>query len=144
MPTILVTGGDGYIGSHCAIALMDEGYDVVIFDNHSTGFWSTGKALGEVESKGKLLDDIEGDLLNPEDIDGAFQKHHIDAVIHFAAFSQVAESMSDPGKYYKNNVVGTMGLLDSMRRNKVDRIVFSSTAATYGEPKYVPIDESHP
>ena len=144
MPTILVTGGDGYIGSHCAIALMDEGYDVVIFDNHSTGFRSTGKALGEVESKGKLLDDIEGDLLNPEDIDGAFQKHHIDAVIHFAAFSQVAESMSDPGKYYKNNVVGTMGLLDSMRRNKVDRIVFSSTAATYGEPKYVPIDESHP
>ena len=144
MPTILVTGGDGYIGSHCAIALMNEGYDVVIFDNHSTGFRSTGKALGEVESKGKLLDDIEGDLLNPEDIDGAFQKHHIDAIIHFAAFSQVAESMSDPGKYYRNNVAGTMGLLDSMRRNKVDRIVFSSTAATYGEPKYVPIDESHP
>ncbi|MBR3476688.1 MAG: UDP-glucose 4-epimerase GalE [Candidatus Methanomethylophilaceae archaeon] len=141
---MLVTGGDGYIGSHCAIALMNEGYDVVIFDNHSTGFRSTGKALGEVESKGKLLDDIEGDLLNPEDIDGAFQKHHIDAIIHFAAFSQVAESMSDPGKYYRNNVAGTMGLLDSMRRNKVDRIVFSSTAATYGEPKYVPIDESHP
>lgn len=144
MTTILVTGGDGYIGSHCAIALMNEGYDVVIFDNHSTGFRSTGKALGEVESKGKLLDDIEGDLLRPKDIDGAFQKHHIDAVIHFAAFSQVAESMSDPGKYYMNNVAGTMGLLDSMRRNKVDRIVFSSTAATYGEPKYVPIDESHP
>ena len=144
MPTILVTGGDGYIGSHCAIALMNEGYDVVIFDNHSTGFRSTGKALGEVKSKGKLLDDIEGDLLRPEDIDGAFQKHHIDAVIHFAAFSQVAESMSNPGKYYMNNVAGTMGLLDSMRRNKIDRIVFSSTAATYGEPKYVPIDESHP
>lgn len=144
MTTILVTGGDGYIGSHCAIALMNEGYDVVIFDNHSTGFMSTGKALGEVESEGKLLDDIEGDLLRPKDIDGAFQKHHIDAVIHFAAFSQVAESMSDPGKYYMNNVAGTMGLLDSMRRNKVDRIVFSSTAATYGEPKYVPIDESHP
>ena len=144
MTTILVTGGDGYIGSHCAIALMNEGYDVVIFDNHSTGFRSTGKALGKIESKGKLLDDIEGDLLNPEDIDGAFQKHHIDAVIHFAAFSQVAESMSNPGKYYMNNVAGTMGLLDSMRRNKVDKIVFSSTAATYGEPKYVPIDESHP
>ena len=144
MTTILVTGGDGYIGSHCAIALMNEGYDVVIFDNHSTGFMSTGKVLGEVKSEGKLLDDIEGDLLRPKDIDGAFQKHHIDAVIHFAAFSQVAESMSDPGKYYMNNVAGTMGLLDSMRRNKVDRIVFSSTAATYGEPKYVPIDESHP
>jgi UDP-glucose 4-epimerase len=144
MNTILVTGGDGYIGSHCAIALMNEGYDVVIFDNHSTGFTSTGKALGEVKSKGRLLDDIEGDLLCPEDIDGVFQKHHIDAVIHFAAFSQVAESMSNPSKYYMNNVVGTMGLLDSMRRNKVDRIVFSSTAATYGEPKYVPIDESHP
>ncbi|MBR4181888.1 MAG: UDP-glucose 4-epimerase GalE [Candidatus Methanomethylophilaceae archaeon] len=144
MSTILVTGGDGYIGSHCAIALLDEGYDVVIFDNHSTGFASTGKALSEIRSKGKLLDDIEGDLLNPEDIDGAFKKHKIDAVIHFAAFSQVAESMSNPGKYYMNNVAGTMGLLDSMRRNGVSRIVFSSTAATYGEPRYVPIDESHP
>ncbi len=144
MSTILVTGGDGYIGSHCAIALMNKGYDVVVFDNHSTGFKSTGKALSDVKSKGRLLDNIEGDLLHPEDIDSVFRKHHIDAVIHFAAFSQVAESMSDPGKYYLNNVSGTMGLLDSMRRNNVSRIVFSSTAATYGEPKYVPIDESHP
>ncbi len=144
MSTILVTGGDGYIGSHCAIALMNKGYDVVVFDNHSTGFKSTGKALSDVKSKGRLLDNIEGDLLHPEDIDSVFRKHHSDAVIHFAAFSQVAESMSDPGKYYLNNVSGTMGLLDSMRRNNVSRIVFSSTAATYGEPKYVPIDESHP
>lgn len=142
--SILVTGGAGYIGSHCVIALINEGYDVVIFDNHSTGHSETANVLKGISSKGKVVYSVEGDLLNISDIDRVFESFDIDAVIHFAAFSQVAESMSDPGKYYRNNVYGTLNLLDSMRSRGVDKIVFSSTAATYGEPEYTPIDEDHP
>jgi UDP-glucose 4-epimerase len=141
---ILVTGGEGYIGSHCVIALLDAGYDVVIFDNESTGHAETGEALMKIESKGRLEAVYKGDLLIRDDIDAAFEIYRIDAVVHFAAFSQVAESMSDPAKYYRNNVAGTMNLLDSMVAHDVKRIVFSSTAATYGEPDYTPIDEKHP
>ena len=141
---ILVTGGEGYIGSHCVIALLDAGYNVVIFDNESTGHAETGEALMKIESKGRLEAVYKGDLLVRDDLDAAFEIYRIDAVIHFAAFSQVAESMSDPAKYYRNNVVGTMNLLDSMVAHDVKRIVFSSTAATYGEPDYTPIDEKHP
>ena len=141
---ILVTGGEGYIGSHCVIALMDAGYDVVVFDNESTGHACTGEALRRIRSEGRLLDIVKGDLLNPKDLDGLFSSHGIDAVIHFAAFSQVAESMRDPAKYYRNNVTGTMNLLDAMVAHDVGMIVFSSTAATYGEPEYAPIDEKHP
>ena len=141
---ILVTGGEGYIGSHCVIALMDAGYDTVVFDNESTGFASTGRILSGIESNGKLLGLMKGDLLERKDLDAVFSQYDIDAVIHFAAFSQVAESMGDPSKYYRNNVGGTMNLLDSMKDHGVKRIVFSSTAATYGEPEYVPIDERHP
>ncbi|MBR6911020.1 MAG: UDP-glucose 4-epimerase GalE [Candidatus Methanomethylophilaceae archaeon] len=141
---VLVTGGAGYIGSHCVIALLDAGYDVVIFDNFSTGHKETAEKLSEIQSKGKLLGTVEGDLLNMSDLDGLFNSYRIDAVIHFAAFSQVAESMRDPGKYYRNNVCGTLNLLDSMRGHGVGMIVFSSTAATYGEPEYTPIDEGHP
>jgi UDP-glucose 4-epimerase len=141
---ILVTGGEGYIGSHCVIALLDAGYNVVIFDNESTGHAETGEALMKIESKGRLEAVYKGDLLVRDDLDAAFEIYRIDAVIHFAAFSQVAESMSDPAKYYRNNVTGTMNLLDSMVAHDVKRIVFSSTAATYGEPDYTPIDEKHP
>ena len=141
---ILVTGGEGYIGSHCVIALMDAGYDTVVFDNESTGFASTGEILSKIESKGKLLGIFKGDLLRRKDLDAVFTEYPIDAVIHFAAFSQVAESMGDPSKYYRNNVGGTMNLLDAMKDHGVKGIVFSSTAATYGEPEYVPIDEKHP
>lgn len=144
MSIIMVSGGNGYIGSHCVVALLNKGYDVVIFDNNSTGFRFIGDTLGKIDSKGSVLKNIEGDLLNPADLDKAFEGFDVDAVIHFAAFSQVAESMRDPAKYYRNNVVGTMNLLDSMRKNGVSKIVFSSTAATYGEPVYTPIDESHP
>ena len=142
--SILVTGGAGYIGSHCVIALMDAGYDVVVFDNYGTGHEETCRALSEVKSKGRLVSYVEGDLLNKGDIDTLFGSQDIDGVIHFAAFSQVAESMKDPSKYYRNNVCGTLNLLDSMREHGVDKIVFSSTAATYGEPEYTPIDEGHP
>lgn len=142
--TVMVTGGDGYIGSRCVLALLDSGYDVLTFDNHSTGHKETSEAISGMETEGKFLGTFAGDLLSREDLDEAFGKYHIDAVIHFAALSQVAESMKRPDIYYRNNVCGTMNLLDAMAEHNVDKIVFSSTAATYGEPEYVPIDESHP
>lgn len=137
---ILVTGGAGYIGSHCALALLEQGYDVCIFDNLSTGHMQTVEALSKI----KDVKFIQGDLLNEDDVKNVFKATEIDAVIHFAAFSQVGESVINPAKYYKNNVVGTLNLLDAMRENGVNKIVFSSTAATYGEPVSIPIDESHP
>ena len=139
---ILVTGGDGYIGSNCVLKLLESGEEVVVFDNHSTGHAETGAFFAK-KFVGRFSV-FEGDLLEPKDLKALFSEHDIDAVIHFAAFSQVAESMSDPAKYWRNNVVGTMNLLDAMRDAGVGKIVFSSTAATYGEPEYVPIDENHP
>ncbi|MGN0031730.1 MAG: UDP-glucose 4-epimerase GalE [Candidatus Gastranaerophilaceae bacterium] len=141
---ILVTGGAGYIGSHNVIALIDAGYDVVIFDNLELGHIETVETLKSVQAKGKVVDFIKGDLQNPQDINAVFERHNIDAVVHFAAYSQVAESVKNPRKYYYNNVYGTLNLLDAMLEHDVKKIVFSSTAATYGEPVYVPIDEKHP
>lgn len=137
---ILVTGGAGYIGSHCVLALLDKGYDVVIFDNLSTGHMQTVEKLGHYGH----VEFVQGDLQNKQDIFSVFQNYIIDAVIHFAAFSQVGESVKDPQKYYLNNVCGTLNLLSSMLSSNVKKIVFSSTAATYGEPEYIPIDEKHP
>ena len=137
---ILVTGGAGYIGSHCVLALIKQGYKVVIFDNFSTGHKTTAETLmqyGDVSL-------YEGDLLEYTSLNEVFKSFDIDAVIHFAAFSQVAESVKNPQKYYINNVCGTVNLLKSMLENGVKKIVFSSTAATYGEPKYTPIDENYP
>ena len=136
---ILVTGGAGYIGSHCVLALIKKGFDVMVFDNLSTGHIETIETLknfGNVKF-------IKGDLLNKSDIEQAFAQK-IDAVIHFAAFSQVGESVKNPQKYYTNNVCGTLNLLELMLKHDVKKIVFSSTAATYGEPEYSPIDEKHP
>ena len=141
---ILVTGGAGYVGSHNVIALMAAGYDVVIFDNLELGHIETVETLKSIQEKGKVVDFIKGDLKNKIDIDNVFNKYKFDAVVHFAAYSQVAESMKNPQKYYENNVNGTLNLLNSMIKNGVKRIVFSSTAATYGEPVYTPIDENHP
>ena len=140
---IAVTGGDGYIGSHCVLALLREGYDVAVFDNHTTGHRGTSEAF-RGDFAGRFMGSFEGDLLDKGDLARFFSEYHVDAVIHFAALSQVAQSMSDPALYWRNNVAGTMNLLDAMRDAGVDRIVFSSTAATYGEPRYVPIDEKHP
>lgn len=137
---ILVTGGAGYIGSHCVMALIENNNDVVIFDNLSTGHIETVQTLqkyGNVEFQ-------QGDLTNFDDINSVFKKFNIDKVVHFAAFSQVGESVINPQKYYINNVCGTINLLRAMLENNVKKIVFSSTAATYGEPVYIPIDEKHP
>ena len=137
---ILVTGGAGYIGSHCVLALLKATNEVVVFDNLSTGHKETVDTLGKV---GKLHF-VEGDLQNLSDISKVFDDFNIEAVVHFAAFSQVGESMKNPQKYYYNNVYGTLNLLNAMIEHNVKKIVFSSTAATYGEPEYVPIDEKHP
>lgn len=140
---ILVTGGAGYIGSHCALRLIEEGRDIVIFDSLELGHRETVDTLRSV-SDDVRVEFVQGDLKNISDIRSVFDSYDIEAVVHFAAYSQVAESMKDPQKYYFNNVYGTLNLLSAMKDAGVDRIVFSSTAATYGEPKYVPIDEVHP
>jgi len=137
---ILVTGGAGYIGSHCVLALLEKGLDVLVYDNLSTGHIETIKTL---QKYGNLIF-VQGDLLNNSYLDNLFLTYNINSVIHFAAFSQVGESVKHPAKYYRNNVVGTLNLLDAMVENNVKKLVFSSTAATYGEPKYIPIDENHP
>lgn len=128
---VLVTGGAGYIGSHTAAALLERGEEIVIVDNLQQGHKDA--LLG-----GKLY---VGDLRDAAFMDTVFQENEIDAVIHFAANSLVGESMKEPGKYYHNNVYGTLCLLEKMNRYGVSKIVFSSTAATYGEPENVPIDE---
>jgi UDP-glucose 4-epimerase len=141
---ILVTGGAGYIGSHNVVALLEEGFDVVIFDNLELGHIETVQTLKKIQTKGKVVDFVQGNLQNFDDINSVFKNFKIEAVVHFAAYSQVAESVKNPQKYYFNNVYGTLNLLKAMLDNDVKRIVFSSTAATYGEPEYVPIDEKHP
>lgn len=140
---ILVTGGAGYIGSHNVIALIEAGYDVVIFDNLELGHIETVNTLKNISAKGSVKDFIKGDLQNYDDINSVFKKFKIDAVIHFAAYSQVAESVKNPQKYYFNNIFGTLNLLKAMLGNNVKRIVFSSSASIYGEPDYIPIDENH-
>lgn len=140
MTVILVTGGAGYIGSHCVLALLKQGYNVVIYDNLSTGHIETVNML---KKYGNVVF-YQGDLLHSTYLDTMFKQTKIDAVIHFAAFSQVGESVKEPQKYYINNVCGTINLLKAMLENNVKKIVFSSTAATYGEPQYIPIDEQHP
>lgn len=131
--TVLVLGGAGYIGSHTVFELIDNGEDVVIADNLQTGH------LKAVHPKARFY---EGDIRDKAFLDKLFKTEKIDSVIHFAANSLVGESMTDPLKYYDNNIYGTMVLLKSMVENKIDKIVFSSTAATYGEPENLPILET--
>ncbi len=137
---ILVTGGAGYIGSHCVMALIERGFDVCIFDNLFTGHIETVETLKKYGN----ISFVQGDLTNIDDLRNLFEKFSFESVMHFAAFSQVAESVQNPKKYYYNNVFGTKNLLDVMIENSVKTIVFSSTASIYGEPDYVPIDENHP
>ena len=133
---ILVLGGAGYIGSHTVYRLIEQGHKVVVFDNFETGYLEAIHPDAEV---------YEGDLRNRADIDNVFDKESdIDAVIHFAANSLVGESMVKPLKYYDNNICGTKVLLESMVAHNINRIVFSSTAATYGEPIHTPILENDP
>ena len=131
---LLVCGGAGYVGSHVAKVLHARGHHVTVLDNLSTGH-------REAVRWGRL---IRADLLDAPSLEAAFQGQHYDAVLHFCARSLVGESMGAPYDYYENNVVGTLNLLRVMRRHAVDRIVFSSTAAVFGDPVSALIDEEHP
>ncbi len=129
---VLFTGGAGYVGSHAARLLKLAGHEPWIYDNLAYGHRAA-------VPQGRL---IEGDLMDGARLAAAMRDHKIDAVMHFAAFCYVGESVTEPAKYYQNNVTGTLSLLDAMRAEGVKRIVFSSTCATYGEPDKVPITES--
>jgi UDP-glucose-4-epimerase GalE len=131
---VLVTGGAGYVGSHAARLLGREGHDVWVYDNLVFGHRAA-------VAPGRL---IEGDLLDRPKVEALLREKQIEAVMHFAAFAYVGESVTDPAKYYHNNVVGTLSLMEAMRAVGVSRIVFSSTCATYGEPEDVPIRETQP
>ncbi len=131
---ILVTGGAGYIGSHTAAAIEKTGHTAIIFDNLSAGHrWAVGS---------KTL--VEADLSDEISIQRALKQHNIEAVIHFAAHAYVGESVKDPRKYFQNNAVNTLNLLDMMLDSGVKYFVYSSTCATYGIPEKVPISEEHP
>ncbi len=131
--TVLVTGGAGYIGSHTCKALAGAGYLPVTYDNLSQGHdWAV--------QWGPL---VKGDLSDKEKLEGTIREYKPSAVLHFAALLSVGESVAKPGRYYRNNVTGSLDLLDVMRGNAVNRLVFSSTAAVYGKPKETPIGEGH-
>ncbi len=129
---VLVTGGAGYVGSHAARLLASQGHEVWVYDNLVFGH----RAAVE---PGRL---VVGDLLDRGKVEEVLRDKRIDAVMHFAAFAYVGESVTDPAKYYQNNVIGTISLMEAMRAAGVSRIVFSSSCATYGEPEQVPIRES--
>jgi UDP-glucose 4-epimerase len=135
MKNLLVTGGAGYIGSHIVQLLCEKQYNVYVFDNFSLG-WREN-----IDDRVKGI--IEGDVRNSEDLDKAFT-NKIDAVFHFAAWKAAGESMSDPMKYADNNITGTLSLLNKMVEYEVKNFIFSSSAAVYGSPDYLPIDEEHP
>jgi UDP-glucose 4-epimerase len=136
-PTILVTGGAGYIGSHAVLALRDAGYEVVILDNLVYGHRELVEKVLKVEL-------IQGDTGDRALLDQLFKTREFAAVMHFAAYAYVGESVSQPAKYYRNNVVGTLTLLEAMCEAGIKNFVFSSTCATYGVPQQIPISENQP
>ena len=133
---LLVTGGAGYIGSHTVRALVARGEKVVVLDNLVYGHRESLEV-----SEGVVL--VEGDLGDAEVVGKVFAEHRIEAVLHFAAYCYVGESVHEPLKYYGNNIATPLVLLEAMRANGVKRFIFSSTCATYGDPQYVPMDEDH-
>lgn len=134
--TILVTGGAGYIGSHGVLALQQAGFDVLIYDNLSYGHKELVQPLG--------VELVVGHTGDRQKLDQLFATRNIAAVMHFAAFIAVGESVQKPDIYYQNNVVGTLTLLEAMLAAGIKKFVFSSTCAVYGMPKEIPMTESHP
>ncbi|ATX67511.1 UDP-glucose 4-epimerase GalE [Roseinatronobacter bogoriensis] len=130
-PVVLVTGGAGYIGSHACKALARAGFSPVVFDNLSTG-WAKAVKFGPL---------VQGDLLDRAALDAAFTQYRPEAVMHFAALSQVGEATRDPGKYWRNNLVGSLNLVEAMLAHECRKMVFSSTCATYGDQDGVTLDE---
>ena len=137
MGAILVTGGAGYIGSNTTKLLLKKGYDVVIYDSLELGHRQVLNYLPGAKF-------VQGDIGDGELIARTIKENQIDSVIHFAAYASVPDSVTDPVKYYQNNIVKTLSLLDALNSQGVKHILFSSSAATFGETKYVPIDEQHP
>ena len=134
MTNVLVTGGAGYIGSHCCKELHRRGFNPIAFDNLVYGY----------KDFVRWGDFIHGDLNNPQDLETCLKNYQIDAIIHFAAYAYVGESVTDPLKYYDNNVANTIRLLQASMAHGVKHFIFSSTCATYGIPESTPIDETHP
>lgn len=145
--TVFVTGGAGYIGSHCCVELLEAGYNVVAVDNFANSVQDEGvaTALKRVEKiTGKPVTFYECDLLDRERVMKIFDQHKIDCVIHFAALKAVGESMQLPLQYYKNNLIGTINLLEAMKSTNCFDLVFSSSCCVYGDPEFLPITEEHP
>lgn len=141
MNRILLTGGLGYIGSHTAIALSNEGYNLVILDNFCN---SKRDVLDRLETITEIrFPIVEGDVRDTKHVKDTLKAHHIDSVVHFAGLKAVGKSVDDPLSYYNNNVAGTVSLLRAMQSVGITSLVFSSSATIYGDPDYVPIDENH-
>jgi len=139
---VLVTGGAGYIGSHTVVQLIEEGHEVIVFDNFCNASRESIKRVEKIVKQD--IEVIEGDIRNAEDLSAVFTSHTIDAVIHFAGLKVVHESVEEPLKYYDNNVYGTIVLCDVMQKFGCKSIIFSSSATVYGDSKSVPITESSP
>jgi UDP-glucose 4-epimerase len=135
MKTIMIAGGAGYIGSHIVADLHSRNYDVLVVDNLSEG---------HKEAIPEGVKWANTDISDTEAMSKLFSKHDIEAVMHFAAYTYVGESVSDPQKYYKNNVMATISLLEAMLKHNVKNFIFSSSCAIYGNPQYMPMDEAHP
>ncbi len=141
-PTILVTGGAGYIGSHTLVQLIEHSFSPVIFDNFSN---SSPESIRRVEQiTGQTIPVIEGDIRSQNDLQRVFEAYEIESVIHFAGLKAVGESVAQPLRYYDNNVYGTLQLLEAMQKYDCKQIVFSSSATVYGDPATVPITEDFP
>jgi len=134
MRNILIVGGAGYIGSHVVRELSENNFHVIVYDNLSEGHREAVAGY----------DFVQGDIIDSNVLSKLFTENKIDAVMHFSAFAYVGESVENPEKYYKNNVVATINLLSAMLKYNIKKIIFSSSCATYGNPVYLPIDEKHP
>lgn len=142
MSRLLITGGAGYIGSHSAVVLSKVGHQLVLYDNLSNSSDAVLKKLAQIT--GQPITFIKGDVRDTELLEGTLIAHQIEAVVHFAGLKAVGESVEKPVDYYANNVQGTISLLQAMQSAQVKTLVFSSSATVYGEPQYLPLDESHP
>ncbi|XP_065344205.1 UDP-glucose 4-epimerase isoform X1 [Cloeon dipterum] len=144
---VLVTGGAGFVGSHTVLVLLQNGFKVVVLDNlvNAVSEGPKPEALVRVEKlTKKSVEFHEADLSDSKALDDIFSSHNFECVIHFAALKAVGESCQLPLAYYRNNVAGTLSLLEAMKKHKVHRLVFSSSATVYGDPQYLPLDEAHP
>ena len=142
MSTILLTGGFGYIGSHTASFLAEKNKDFLIYDNFLTSKYSVLERLEK--TIGKNIKYVDGDIKDTENLTEVLKKYDINSVVHFAGLKSVRESIINPMKYYEINVGGTLSLIKAMKKRNIKKLLFSSSATIYGDPEYLPIDESHP